>query len=101
MSIKAGTCESSCDMSLRRAACVEAVLPGDGRAILVDDHLALGKCPLQIEIEIVYNNTRINRLLSMGPPCFAIPRLIWHRLDREPLIPTSPLAIVIASKTYT
>jgi hypothetical protein len=24
-----------------------------------------------IEIEIVYNNTGINRLLSTGPPCFA------------------------------
>jgi hypothetical protein len=24
----------------------------------------------EIEIEIVYNNTIINRLLSLGPPCY-------------------------------
>jgi hypothetical protein len=45
---------------------------------------------IEIEIEIVYNNTRINRLMSMGPPCYAILGLIWQGLDREPLIPTSP-----------
>jgi hypothetical protein len=32
-------------------------------------HAMLGT---EIEIEIVYNNTRINRMLSMGPPCFAM-----------------------------
>jgi hypothetical protein len=55
---------------------------------------------IDIEIEIVYNNTRINRMLSLGPPCFvAILGLIWQGL--EPLIPTSPLAVAIPSKTYT
>jgi hypothetical protein len=54
-----------------------------------------------IEIEIVYNNIRINRLLSPGPPCFAILGLIWQGLDRGPLlILTSPLAVAIPSKTY-
>jgi hypothetical protein len=54
-----------------------------------------------IKTEIVYNNITINRLLSPGPPCFAILGLIWQGLDRETLIPTSPLAVVIPSKTYT
>jgi hypothetical protein len=56
---------------------------------------------IEIEIEIVYINTKIHRLMSLGPPCFAILGLIRQGLDREPLIPTSPLAIAIPSKTYT
>jgi hypothetical protein len=56
---------------------------------------------IEIEVEIVYNNTRINRLLSLGHPCFAILGLIWQELDREPLIPTSPLAVAIPAETYT
>ena len=32
---------------------------------------------IEIEIEIVYNNTSINRLLSLGPPlCYAIHDLV-------------------------
>jgi hypothetical protein len=27
---------------------------------------------IEIEIEIVYNNTKINRLLSLGPPCLCL-----------------------------
>jgi hypothetical protein len=56
---------------------------------------------IEIEIEIVYNNTSINRLLSVGPP---VQRQLFVDLyagaDREPLIPTSPLAVTIPSKTY-
>jgi hypothetical protein len=31
---------------------------------------------VKIVIEIVYNNTRINRTLSLGPPCYAKSGLI-------------------------
>jgi hypothetical protein len=54
----------------------------------------------ETEIEIVYNNTSINRLMSLGP--LLVPtRLIELGLDREPLIPSFPLAVTIPSKTYT
>jgi hypothetical protein len=36
------------------------------RIVVVD------RLEIEIEIEIVYNNTIINRLLSLGPPCFAM-----------------------------
>jgi hypothetical protein len=36
-----------------------------------------GLCSLRAEIEIVYNNTRINRLISLGPPCCAYSKSHW------------------------
>jgi hypothetical protein len=54
---------------------------------------------IEIEIEIVYNNTNINRLLSLGPPVQRLTGLICG-IDRKPLIPTSPMAVTIPSKTY-
>jgi hypothetical protein len=56
---------------------------------------------IEIEIEIVCNMYRVKVDDVLGPPCFAMLGIIWHGLDREPLIPTSLLAIAMPSKTYT
>jgi hypothetical protein len=55
----------------------------------------------EVEVEIVYNDTRISRLASLGPTCLFLSGLTQLGLDREPLVPTSPLAVTIPSKTYT
>jgi hypothetical protein len=62
---------------------------------VVRDHKELGTTSIyEIEIEFAYNNTSINRMLSLGPPCYANYFGAYKReIDREPLIPTSPLAV--------
>jgi hypothetical protein len=54
---------------------------------------------IEIEMETVYNNTIINRLLSLSPPHLCLVDFLAR--GGEPLIPTSPLAVTIPSKTYT
>jgi hypothetical protein len=76
--------------------------PSDTRLSLPEP-VALDILPAaNLKFEIVYIMYRVNRLLSQGPPGFACKKVfLSHGLDREPLIPTSPLAVAIPSKTYT
>jgi hypothetical protein len=51
---------------------VEVEVGADGPASATPSGAAAAAPPAGAVIEIVYNNTNINRLLSLGLPCFAI-----------------------------
>jgi hypothetical protein len=55
----------------------------------------------EIEIEIVYKIPKLTGCFLWALIDVPIIGLIWHMLNREPLIPTSPLAVAIPSKIYT